>query len=123
MWPFSERKKSVIALRKELLVLLPSAPTIIAEDRAYILPSDDEVLSRLDTDFSQYVAEYNDCDDYSYRAKGKAAGKAWAFGAVKIKRAADYHMLNCYVNDKKEFVLWEPQTRKTYDEAFEYIII
>lgn len=115
MWPFADKPKPVTILKAELLKIVPKTSKItIADDRVYICPTAEQVTTRLGTDFSAYIAEYNDCDDYAYRAKGKASGKCWAFGVVKITNQMGAHRLNCYINERKEFVLWEPQTRAEY---------
>jgi hypothetical protein len=127
MWLIKDKPKTVIINRKDLLELLPPTNLItVAEDRVFICPRLEQVEEQLQSDSTKYVPEYNDCDDFAYRAKGKIAGRCWAFGVIKIKLIKGCHMLNCFVNEKKEFILWEPQTRSKYtgeNLGAEYIII
>lgn len=125
MRPFADKPKPVTILKAELLKIVPQTDSVtVADDRVYICMTADEVKKCLGDDSTAYVAEYNDCDDYAWRAKGKVSGRCRAFGAVKIIRPEGAHRLNCYINERKEFVLWEPQTRKEYDgEVLSYVDI
>lgn len=115
MWSLLRKPESSIILRAELLKLLPPCDTVIAEDRAYRLPTDAEVISKLGTDWSKYLAEVNDCDDFVWRAKGKAAGMGWPVAAVKILQPGNTaHYIISWINDRRRWVNFEPQTREMY---------
>lgn len=106
-WPFKKRVAEKIK-KSDLIGLLPYTPTDpIIFDRFYSLPTDDEVLQVLGSDFSAFEDEVNDCDDYAFRAKGLVAGKGWPFAIVWVEG----HVLVGWVNDKKEFVFCEAQGR------------
>jgi len=123
MWPFSQKPKSNIMLRAELLQKLPRCEVVIAEDRAYVLPSDSDVFAALGTDWSKYLAEINDCDDYVWRAKGKAAGHGWPVAAVKVVLLdGSAHYINGWINDRREWVLFEPQTREIFAQKIQRIV-
>lgn len=112
---FSAKPKSPVILRAELIKLLPPCEVVIAEDRAYRLPTDRDVISRLGTDWSKYLAEVNDCDDFVWRAKGKAAGMGWPIAGVKILQPGNLaHYIIGWVNDQRRWVNFEPQTRQIY---------
>jgi len=66
-----------------------------------------------------YKAEARDCDDYADFAKAicrfwfknKAFGTIWADGIDP----AGYHAANFYINENKQFKIYEPQNAKTID--------
>lgn len=123
IWPFATKAKRNTMLRAELMLKLPKCETAIAEDRAYILPSNSDVFSALGTDWSKYLAEINDCDDYVWRAKGKAAGRGWPFAAVKVVLLdGTAHYICGWINDRREWVLFEPQTREMFTQKIQRII-
>jgi len=114
---------AVIAARSEVVSLLPLSKYILVLDREYELPHDSDVIAALGKDWSRYTCNRNDCDDYAFRAKGKVAGARWPFGVAFIN---DNHMINIWVNDKKQVVLFDPQMRKKFTkkvELFSSIII
>jgi len=111
MWPF-KKEKDLILSRFEILDLLPPAQYYQVLDRSYILPSNDQVLSTLGKDWSSYLAEYNDCDDYAFRAKGKVAGRGWPFAVTWINSS---HYINMFINRQKEVIFIEPQSRSFYE--------
>ena len=75
-----------------------------------------------------YTPEYRDCDDYSYAMMGlvRSVMGGVAFGIVwtdvmKPDGTLDYkHSLNFFFNDKKEFMLVEPQTNQIYNMPKNY---
>lgn len=107
-WPWSKKRSVEKISKSELIGLLPQTPSDpLIFDRFYLLPTDSEVYDALSEDFSVFEDEANDCDDYAFRAKGWLSGKGWPFGVVGV----DGHVLTCWINDKRQVVYWEPQTR------------
>lgn len=120
-WPRKKRIPEQIG-KGDLVVLLPYTPTDpLVFDRRYSLPTDDEVLSVLGSDFSAFEDEVNDCDDYAFRAKGLVAGRGWPFAVVWVPG----HLLVAWVNDRKQVTFCEPQGRRIVprpDEVLQIII-
>ena len=100
--------------RAEIVSLIPDAEFVQILDRDYFLPSDEEVLDKLGKDITIYESEKNDCDDFAFQAKGLICSNGWPFGVAFVNGS---HYINVYVNDKKEFVFFEPQTRKKFDKV------
>lgn len=113
MWPFTKKRKPEKISKVELIGLLPYTKTDpFIFDREYSLPTDSEVLAVLDSDYSAFEYEVNDCDDYAFRAKGLVAGNGWPFAVVWINQN---HMIIGWFNDQKTWTWYEPQTRKPFD--------
>lgn len=69
------------------------------------------------TDLAKYVAEYHDCDDFSFRLMGQVSIPGWsdiAFGIVFVQTPTGGHALNCFISNEEEVLLIEPQS----DEIF-----
>lgn len=69
------------------------------------------------TNLSKYVAEYHDCDDFSFRLMGQVSIPGWsdiAFGIVFVMTPQGGHAVNCFVSTAKEVYLIEPQTDKMF---------
>lgn len=113
MWPFSKKKEPIIATRSDIIQILPDSLYYQVLDRQYILPTNEEVLSALGKDYALYTAEYNDCDDFAFRAKGKISGRGWPFAVIWVN---NNHYMNLFVNDKREVVVLEPQGRLIHKE-------
>lgn len=89
-------------------------------DPVYFLPSNAficEQLLKSQVDKDSYRFNTWDCDDFGYMlyADLKVMQRKYkfkhplAFGIVKIQRPKDVHVMNFFVNDKKELVIVEPQ--------------
>jgi len=110
-WPWRKKVSATIS-KVELLGYLPYSKTDpLVFDRTYRLPKDAEVMAVLGSDYSSFEDEDNDCDDYAFRAKGMTAGKGWPFALVWINSS---HLLNGWLNDQREWVWLEPQTRQYF---------
>jgi hypothetical protein len=122
-WPWNKKRAPEKIKKSDLVGLLPYTPTDpIVFDRAYSIPTDEEVIAALGSDFSSFEDEANDCDDFAFRAKGLVAGKGWPFAIVWVIG----HVLVAWVNDKRELVWCEPQGRRIIQkpkEPIEQIII
>lgn len=118
-WPFKKRVAEKLK-KSDLVGLLPYTPTDpIVFDRFYSLPTDEEVLHVLGSDFSTFEDEVNDCDDYAFRAKGLVAGRGWPFAVIWTTG----HLLVGWVNDRREMVYCEPQGRRIVEKPKEILQI
>lgn len=94
--------------------------TIYLVDWDYHLIDKEEMerfLAEDKTDLAEYVAEYHDCDDFSFRLMGQISVPGWsdlAFGIVFALVPGGGHAVNCFVSNEKEVYLIEPQN----DEIF-----
>lgn len=118
-WTWKKQRVPEVISKLQLLDLLPYSKTDpLIFDREYRLPTDDEVLAVLGSDYSAFESETNDCDDYAFRAKGLVAGKGWPLAVCWINRN---HLINAWLNDQRKWVWFEAQIRKTYTGKIESV--
>lgn len=78
---------------------------VVAVDKYYEIPSDDEVWKVLmDLDYRRFVGEISDCDDFVFEAKGKLAFRGWPVAFV----STDGHYMLGWYSDKWHYI--DPQT-------------
>lgn len=119
MWPWGKRVAEKVS-KSEIVGLLPyTKADPIVFDRSYLLPTDEEVLDVLGSDTSVFYPELNDCDDYAFRAKGRASGRGWPFAIVWVPG----HVLTGWINDKKQMVYFEPQSRLIVPKPEEVLMV
>jgi len=98
-------------LKKKLPQAMWTKATIYLVDRTYQLISKAEMerfLKQDLTDLQEYVAEFHDCDDFSWALLGSISAKEWsgiAFGFA----FSNTHAFNIFVSDEKEVYIVEPQ--------------
>lgn len=64
------------------------------------------------TDARQYIAEYYDCDDFSYTLMGAISNPEWGalpFGILWANIPGGAHAVNCFVDKKRQVWIVEPQ--------------
>jgi hypothetical protein len=115
-WPWTKRKPEKI-LKAELLKLIPNSEIRFALDREYSLPTNREVFDLLGVDNRPFIPEQDDCDDFAFRAKGRMAGSGYPFAVAWI----DDHVINGWLNDQREWVWMEPQTRLRYTKQIIFV--
>lgn len=100
--------------------------TIYLSDKKYQLTSVDEIKKFLAVDATsdkKYKKRYHDCDNFSYRLIGQM--QDWcanlAFGIIWVTGKGFAHGLNCFIDDKKEFWLIEPQSDRIYKPPKKYM--
>jgi len=95
--------------------------SIYLVDYDYHLVDIDEMekfLAEDKTDLAEYVPEYHDCDDFSFRLMGQVSIPGWsdlAFGIVFALIPGGGHAINCFVTNYNRVYMMEPQN----DEIFE----
>lgn len=92
-------------------------------DSQYSLPDNGKVAQLEDfIHCSPYASQADkpanwDCDDYAIAAMVPL--RNYAFGAMYVTTTeGKHHVMNVFVNYKKEVVYWEPQTCQYSDEQF-----
>lgn len=92
-------------------------------DSQYILPDNNQVIqlsapSRYELyGAAKSIREKWDCDDYAIAAM--APMRNYAFGVMYITTTNNArHVINVFVNNKKEIIYWEPQTCRYYNGQF-----
>ena len=107
----------------EVLTILKSEfpdANIFLSDEIYekiSLPDLKEFLRKDDTNLYRYKPELFDCDDFSYRLMGNVSIPGLSgipFGIVWTITENGGHALNCFIDEREQVWLVEPQT----DEAF-----
>jgi hypothetical protein len=91
-------------------------------DQEYKLPTVDNVKKLLamdETDKTEYLSEFHDCDDFSFRLMGQISVPGWsstAFGILFITTPQGGHAVNCFVDDKEQVWIVEPQNDKIFSK-------
>jgi len=93
--------------------------SIYISDSKYKTITIDELIRFLkddDTNEYRYVAEYMDCDNYSFHLMGSIHNVEWGalpFGIIWTTVPNGAHAANCFVDDDMEVWIVEPQ-KDTY---------
>ena len=104
-------------------VTLHPSVQILMFDREYYTPYKTEVqavLKKDKTDRTKWFPEFNDCDDKSWLLKSAFVKEAYltqknyAFGLAGGYLGGQHHMVNFFVDKRKQVWLVEPQTDKIY---------
>jgi len=100
--------------------------TIYLVDRDYHLIDEEEMerfLIEDKTNLAKYVAEYHDCDDFSFRLMGQVSIPGWsdiAFGIIFAQTPQGGHAVNCFVSNEEEVLLIEPQNDKIFKKPLDW---
>lgn len=78
----------------------------------------EKFLAEDKTNMDEYIPEYHDCDDFSFRLMGQVSVPGWsglAFGIVFALIPGGGHAINCFVSEDKKVYIVEPQSDKIFE--------
>jgi len=89
----------------------PSCVIYLADEKYKLATKTDIQIALMKdlTNMMQYQTCYLDCDDFSFRLMGAFNDKKWGAFAFGIGWS-NVHAFNCFIDDKKQFYIVEPQT-------------
>lgn len=97
-----------------LKIAFPKA-AIFLSDSVYMTTTVEELKRFLEDDKTneyRFVSEFYDCDDYSDRLMGMIHSVEWGalpFGTIWTETPKGNHAVNCFVDDKYNVWIIEPQ--------------
>lgn len=77
------------------------------------------------TDEFTYIAEYMDCDNFSFHLMGSIHCIEWGaipFGIVWAQTPKGEHAVNCFIDNERKFWIVEPQNDSVYELPSNWVI-
>jgi hypothetical protein len=93
---------------------------IYLSDSFYKTTTKEELMRFLKDDVTneyRYISEYHDCDSFSFQLMGSIHCIEWGalpFGIMWTSTPNGGHAVNCFIDDKKEVWIVEPQNDQIY---------
>lgn len=75
------------------------------------------------TNLAKFFDEYHNCDDFAFRLMGQVSIPGYsdiAFGIIFAQTPSGGHAINCFVSNKGEVLLIEPQNDKIFKKPSDW---